>query len=83
MEALQRKPYPSDVSDEEWHFVLPYLTLMRPDAAGAMEDDDLLWAGFTIILSGSLPEDAGVCVLSRSTKGDYRLGNSDDKLCPA
>jgi transposase len=27
-----RKAYPSDVSDEEWAFVAPYLTLMRPDA---------------------------------------------------
>ena len=27
-----RKPYPSDVSDEEWSFVLPYLTLMSPEA---------------------------------------------------
>jgi transposase len=27
-----RKPYPSDVSDEEWPFVAPYLTLMREDA---------------------------------------------------
>jgi transposase len=27
-----RKPYPSDVSDDEWTFVLPYLTLMRLDA---------------------------------------------------
>jgi transposase len=24
--------YPSDVSDDEWAFVLPYLTLMREDA---------------------------------------------------
>ena len=31
--ALARKPYPSDVSDEEWGFVAPYLTLMREDAA--------------------------------------------------
>ncbi|MGJ0507748.1 MAG: transposase, partial [Methylocystis sp.] len=23
-----RKPYPSDVSDEEWSLVAPYLTLM-------------------------------------------------------
>src|SRR5436190_22012932 len=29
---LSRKPYPTDVSDEEWAFVLPYLTLMTPDA---------------------------------------------------
>jgi transposase len=28
----ERKPYPSDVTDDEWHFVLPYLTLMRLDA---------------------------------------------------
>jgi transposase len=27
-----RKPYPTDVSDEEWAFVAPYLTLMRADA---------------------------------------------------
>ena len=27
-----RKPYPSDVSDEEWAFVAPYLTLLREDA---------------------------------------------------
>ena len=29
---MERDPYPSDVSDEEWAFVAPYLTLMRPDA---------------------------------------------------
>jgi transposase len=27
-----RKPYPSDVSDEEWTFVAPYLALVREDA---------------------------------------------------
>ena|SRR5215204_358519 len=27
-----RKPYPSDVSDEEWAFVAPYLVLVREDA---------------------------------------------------
>src|SRR5215210_6366760 len=34
METTQtaRKPYPSDVSDDEWAFVAPYLTLMREDA---------------------------------------------------
>ena len=29
---MNRKPYPSDVSDEEWAFAAPYLTLMREDA---------------------------------------------------
>jgi transposase len=27
-----RKSYPSDVSDAEWEFLVPYLTLMRADA---------------------------------------------------
>jgi transposase len=28
----ERKAYPSDVSNEEWHFCVPYLTLMKEDA---------------------------------------------------
>ena len=28
----ERKPYPSDVSDDEWEFVAPYLTLLPEDA---------------------------------------------------
>ncbi len=32
MENQARKPYPTDVSDDEWAFVAPYLTLMDPDA---------------------------------------------------
>ncbi len=46
MEA--RKPYPSDVSDEEWAFVAPYLTLIRSDAPQRSHDlreifDALRW----------------------------------------
>jgi transposase len=29
---MERKAYPSDVSDEEWAFAMPYLTLMTEDA---------------------------------------------------
>jgi len=29
---MERKSYPSDVTDEEWAFVAPYLTLMREEA---------------------------------------------------
>ena len=29
MPESTRKPYPSDVSDEEWALVAPYLTLLR------------------------------------------------------
>lgn len=32
MEESARKPYPTDVTDEEWTFVAPYLTLMTPEA---------------------------------------------------
>jgi len=31
-ELRPRKPYPTDVRDDEWAFVAPYLTLMTPDA---------------------------------------------------
>jgi transposase len=37
-EVRHRKPYPSDVSDEEWAFVAPYLTLMRDDAPQRVHD---------------------------------------------
>jgi len=33
-----RKPYPSDVSDEEWAFVAPYLALLREDAPQRRHD---------------------------------------------
>ena len=33
---MSRKVYPSDVSDEEWEFVAPYLTLIREDVAQRM-----------------------------------------------
>jgi transposase len=32
MDTPPRQPYPSDVTDEEWAFVAPYLTLMKEDA---------------------------------------------------
>ena len=43
-----RKPYPSDVSDEEWAFVAPYLALVREDAPQRAHDlrrvfDALRW----------------------------------------
>jgi transposase len=48
MDASARKPYPSDVRDEEWHFVLPSLTLRREDAPQRRHDlrasfDALRW----------------------------------------
>jgi transposase len=37
-EVLPRKPYPTDVSDDEWAFVAPYLTLMSADAPQRRHD---------------------------------------------
>ena len=37
-QAAGRKPYPSDVSDEEWGFVAPYLALVREDAGQRTHD---------------------------------------------
>ena len=37
-DAGPRKPFPTDVKDEEWAFVAPYLTLMRPDAPQRVSD---------------------------------------------
>ena len=49
-----RKPYPTDVTDEEWAFVAPYLTLLDPQAPQRRHDlrevfNALLW----IVRAGS------------------------------
>ena len=36
---MTRETYPSDVTDDEWAFIAPYLTLMREDAP--QRDHDL------------------------------------------
>jgi transposase len=36
--STPRKPYPSDVTDDEWAFVAPYLTLMDPEAPQRRHD---------------------------------------------
>jgi transposase len=38
MVTEHRNPYPSDVSDDEWAFVAPYLALMREDAPQRQHD---------------------------------------------
>lgn len=58
-------------------------SLARPDVVDATGDASLIWAGFSVLLSGDLPDDLAVCVVSRSTKGTFVLGGSDPGLCPA
>src|SRR5918998_4361557 len=57
-----RKPYPSDVSDEEWAFVAPYLALVREDAPQRNHDLREVFNGLRwIVRTGSawryLPHD--------------------------
>ena len=45
-----RKPYPSDVSDEEWSLVVPYLVLMREDAEQRRHDLRDLFNGLRYVI---------------------------------
>ncbi|HEY7194300.1 MAG TPA: IS5 family transposase [Gemmatimonadales bacterium] len=49
---MARKPYPSDVTDEEWDFVLPYLTLMREDAPQREHDLREVFNGMRYVVRG-------------------------------
>ena len=55
METQPRKPYPSDVSDEEWAFVAPYLTLMRPDAPQRTHDPREVYNALRWIVRAGAP----------------------------
>ncbi len=50
-----RKAYPSDVSDEEWSFVAPYLTLMTPDAPQRVYDLREVFNGLRWIVRAGAP----------------------------
>ena len=53
-EKRVRKRYPSDVSDEEWAFLEPYLTLIRPDSPQRVHDlRDLLDALRWLVRTGA------------------------------
>jgi len=49
-----RKPYPTDVSDEEWEFVAPYLTLLSEDAPQRRHDLREVFNGLRFIVRGGL-----------------------------
>lgn len=49
-----RKPYPSDVSDEEWAFVAPYLTLMTEGAPQRRHDLREVFNGLRYIVRTGL-----------------------------
>jgi transposase len=47
---MSRKPYPSDVTDDEWAFVAPYLTLMKEDAPQRAHDLRAVFNGLRWII---------------------------------
>jgi transposase len=54
MDTSPRKPYPTDVSDEEWEFVAPYLTLMNEAAPQRRHDLREVFNGLRFIVRGGL-----------------------------
>src|SRR5450432_3084982 len=51
---MARKPYPTDVSNAEWDFVVPYLTLMREDAPQREHDLREVFNGLRYIVRGGI-----------------------------
>jgi transposase len=52
---MTRKPYPSDVTDEEWAFVAPYLALMRDDAPQRRHDPRAVFDGLRYLVRTGAP----------------------------
>lgn len=52
---MERKTYPSDVSDDEWAFVAPYLTLMTQDAPQRVYDLREVFDGLRYIARAGAP----------------------------
>ncbi|NDJ74629.1 MAG: IS5 family transposase [Chloroflexi bacterium] len=51
----ERKPYPSDVSDDEWAFVALYLTLMTDDRVAAHLPLREVFNGLRYVVRGGIP----------------------------
>lgn len=51
----ERKAYPSDVSDEEWAFVAPYLTLMTEDAPQRTHGLREVFNGLRYVVRSGIP----------------------------
>lgn len=51
---MARKPYSTDVSDEEWAFVAPYLALVREDAPQRTHDLREVFNGLRYVVKGGV-----------------------------
>jgi transposase len=65
METQPRTPYPTDVTDEEWAFVAPYLTLMAPDAPQRRHDLREVFDALRWIVRAGLHFVAFACLMLR------------------
>jgi transposase len=52
---MTRKPYPSDVSDDEWGFIIPYLTLMNDQAPQRQHDLREIFNGLRWLVRAGAP----------------------------
>lgn len=50
-----RQPYPTDVKDDEWEFVAPYLTLLPLNAAQRVHDLREVFNALRYLVKGGLP----------------------------
>jgi transposase len=50
-----RKPYPSDISDEEWALIAPYLVLLREDAGQRLYSLRELFKGLRYVIQHGIP----------------------------
>jgi transposase len=50
-----RKPYPSDISDDEWALVTPYLTLLAEDAGQRQHPPGEVFNGLCYIVKTGAP----------------------------
>ena len=54
MDTAPRKPYLTDISDEDWAFAAPYLTLMRRSSIPRIRPIASWWAAFQLALLAAL-----------------------------
>lgn len=55
MRMAQRRPYPTDVTDEEWSFAAPYLSLIDPQAPQRRHDLRLMFNALRWIVRAGAP----------------------------
>src|SRR5215213_5438553 len=76
-----RKPYPSDVSDEEWEFVAPYLALVREDAPQRNHDLREVFNGLRWVVRTGSPGDTCHTTCHRGRPSINRRSGGSKREC--